>query len=304
MTKDSYTQSETQQIANDIRRQILGIALKTGGCYLAQACSSAEIIASLYTQVLRLGPSAGSMDAAPFPGVPGPDNMDYPRGSLYHGLPAPDLDRFFVSCCHYAAVIYCALAAVGRISPSALDKFNVDGWNMEMIGAEHSPGFENTAGSLGQTVSIAAGTAHARKMKGETGSVYCLMGDGELQEGQNWECLQAAGFYKLDNLILIIDANGQQLEGAIEDQMTEEPLGDRFRSFGAECVTCDGHDIASFVSACATEHPGRPLVVICRTRGYTGIPPLKERWPYLHFVRISDEERPVYQKIYDEMAEV
>ena len=170
-TKTRYTKAETQRIANSIRRQILGIALKTGGCYLAQACSSAEIIASLYTKVMNLGPSAGAWDAIPFPGVPGPDNMDYQHGSLYNGAPAPDKDRFFVSCCHYASVIYCALAATGRISPSALDKFNVDGWNMEMIGAEHSPGFENTAGSLGQTVSIAAGTAHARKMKGDTGLV-------------------------------------------------------------------------------------------------------------------------------------
>ena len=184
MSEKTYTKAETQTIANQIRKQILGIALKTGGCYLAQACSSAEIISSLYTQILNLGPSVGEWDAIPFPGVPGPDNMDYQRGSAYHGLPAPDKDRFFVSCCHYASVIYCALAAVGRISPKALEKFNVDGWNMEMIGAEHSPGFENTAGSLGQTVSIAAGTAHARKMKGETGKVYCLMGDGELQEGQ------------------------------------------------------------------------------------------------------------------------
>lgn len=230
MSEKIYTREEVQGIADSIRRQILGIALKTGGCYLAQACSSAEIIAALYTRILNLGPSAGLWDAIPFPGVPGPDNMDYPRGSAYHGIPAPDKDRFFVSCCHYASVIYCALAATGRLSPGALEKFNVDGWNMEMIGAEHSPGFENTAGSLGQTVSIAAGTAQARKWKGDTGLVYCLMGDGELQEGQ-------------------------------------------------------------------------PLAVICRTKGYTGIPPLKKRWPYLHFVRISETERPKYQKIYDEMGE-
>ena len=135
----TYTPAETGAVARAIRRQILGIALRTGGCYLAQACSSAEIVASLYTRILNLGPSAGPWDAIPFPGVPAKDNMDYPRGSAYHGLPAPDKDRFFVSCCHYASVIYCALAAVGRLNPEALDRFNRDGWNMEMIGAEHSP---------------------------------------------------------------------------------------------------------------------------------------------------------------------
>lgn len=303
MSEKIYTREEVQGIADSIRRQILGIALKTGGCYLAQACSSAEIIAALYTRILNLGPSAGLWDAIPFPGVPGPDNMDYPRGSAYHGIPAPDKDRFFVSCCHYASVIYCALAATGRLSPGALEKFNVDGWNMEMIGAEHSPGFENTAGSLGQTVSIAAGTAQARKWKGDTGLVYCLMGDGELQEGQTWECVQTASYYKLDNFIMVIDANGQQVEGAIRDQTLLEPLEARFASFGAACVVCDGHDIEAVAQACGTRHPGQPLAVICRTKGYTGIPPLKKRWPYLHFVRISETERPKYQKIYDEMGE-
>ena len=155
---------DIQAVANGIRKQILGVALKTGGCYLAQACSSAEIIASLYTRVMNLGPSVGSWEPIPFPGVPGPDNMDYQRGSSYNGAPATGIrTRFFVSCCHYASVIYAALAETGRISPDCMDKFNVDGWNMEMIGAEHSPGFENTAGSLGQTISIAGGTAHARK---------------------------------------------------------------------------------------------------------------------------------------------
>ena len=161
MSEKNYSTADIQAVANGIRKQILGVALKTGGCYLAQACSSAEIIASLYTRVMNLGPSVGSWEPIPFPGVPGPDNMDYQRGSSYNGAPAPDKDRFFVSCCHYASVIYAALAETGRISPDCMDKFNVDGWNMEMIGAEHSPGFENTAGSLGQTISIAGGTAHA-----------------------------------------------------------------------------------------------------------------------------------------------
>ena len=149
MSEKNYSTADIQAVANGIRKQILGVALKTGGCYLAQACSSAEIIASLYTRVMNLGPSVGSWEPIPFPGVPGPDNMDYQRGSSYNGAPAPDKDRFFVSCCHYASVIYAALAETGRISPDCMDKFNVDGWNMEMIGAEHSPGFENTAGSLG-----------------------------------------------------------------------------------------------------------------------------------------------------------
>lgn len=301
MPEKMYSLADTQAVANSIRKQILGVSLKTGGCYLAQACSSAEIVAALYTQIMNLGPSVGNWEPIPFPGVPGPDNMDYQRGAAYNGAPAPDKDRFFVSCCHYASVIYCALAATGRISPDCMDKFNVDGWNMEMIGAEHSPGFENTAGSLGQTISIAAGTAHARKLKGETGDIYCMLGDGELQEGQLWECIQTASHYKLDNFICVIDANGQQVEGAIEDQMTIEPLSARFESFGAACVTCDGHDLAALIAAAKTPHEGKPLVIICETRGTTGVPPLEKRWPMLHFVRIGADEREEFQKIYDAM---
>lgn len=292
---------EIQKAANSVRKQILKIAIERNGCYLAQACSSAELVTSLYMNIMNLGPSVGEWEPIPFPGVPGPDNMDYQRGSDYNGAQAPDKDRFFVSCCHYASVIYCTLAAVGRISPDCMDKFNVDGWNMEMIGAEHSPGFENTAGSLGQTVSIAAGTAHARKMKGETGKVYCMLGDGELQEGQLWECMAAAAYYKLDNFIVYVDANDQQVEGAIEDQMGIEPVEKRFEAFGAVCVTCNGHDIGALIDSAATPHEGKPLVVIARTRGTTGIPPLEKRWPMLHFVTIKPEEIDEYKKVYEEM---
>ena len=76
MAEKTYTVEETQAVANSIRKTILGVALKTGGCYLAQACSSAEIIASLYTRVMNLGPSVGNWEPIPFPGVPGPDNMN------------------------------------------------------------------------------------------------------------------------------------------------------------------------------------------------------------------------------------
>ena len=301
MDKKIYSTEEVQSIANQIRKQILGIALKTGGCYLAQACSSAEIVASLYTNVMNLGPSEGLWEPIPFPGVPGPDNMDYPKGAAYNGNPGTDKDRFFVSCCHYASVIYSALSAVGRLSPNWVDKFNVDGWNMEMIGAEHSPGFENTAGSLGQTISIAGGTAHARKMAGHTGKCFVMLGDGEIQEGQTWEAIQAASYYKLDNMIVVIDANGQQVEGKIEDQMSLEPLVQRFESFGAKCVEVDGHNIEEFEKAFEVEHKDKPLVVLCRTLGYTGMKPLEKRWPFLHFVRIGKDDKEEFQKIYDAM---
>lgn len=301
MPDTQYSVADIRRAAKNIRKQILGLALERGGCYLGQACSSAEIIASLYLGILDMGPSLGAMDAQPFPGVPSPSNMDYPKGSLYHGAPDADKDRFFVSPAHYASVIYCGLVESGRISPKAIEKFNVDGWNMEMIGAEHSPGFECTAGSLGQTISIACGTAHARRLKGDTGKVYVLLSDGEIQEGQVWEAFQAVYFYKLDNLVVYVDVNGQQVEGATKDVMDMGALAERLRAFGAEVVEVDGHDVEKLLAAAATPHEGKPLVVLCETSATRDVPLLEKRKPFLHFVGIGANEKAAFQEIYDRM---
>ncbi len=298
MPHTEYAVADIKRAATNIRKHILRLALDRGGCYLGQACSSAEIIASLYMAVLNLGPSLGDMDARPFPGVPSPANMDYPKGSLYHGAFDADKDRFFVSPAHYASVIYCALVECGRLSARAIDKFNVDGWNMEMIGAEHSPGFECTAGSLGQTISIACGTAHARKLKGDTGKVYVFLSDGEIQEGQVWEAFQAAYFYKLDNLVVYVDVNGQQVEGWVKDVMDFDPLAERLRAFGTVTVTVDGHNVEKVIEAAKTPHPGKPLVVLCETSASRDIPLLDNRKPFLHFVGIGADERDAFEKLY------
>lgn len=304
MPKKRYTNADIAKAAHNVRKRILGLCIDRGGCYLAQACSSAEIFTTLYMRVMKLGPSLGNPDAIPFPGVPGPGNMDYPRGSLYNGFdvknPDYDMDRFFVSCCHYASVLYCTLAETGRISQEAIDKFNVDGWNMEMIGAEHSPGFENQAGSLGQTVSIAGGTAHAYKMKGYKGHIYCMLSDGELQEGQDWECFQAAAFYGLDNFTVVADINGQQLEGWTKDNMNIEPLADRFEAFGWKAVVCNGHDIDAVTKACRTSHKGRPLVALCRTEPDHDMPIISSLMPK-HFITVNDSVREEYTKFYESM---
>lgn len=303
MSEKTYSIEEIQKAATRVRKNILRLAIERGGCYLGQACSSAEVFTSLYMSVLNLGPSIGSMEALPFPGVPGPDNMDYPKGSLYNGAFEADKDRFFISPAHYASVAYCTLAECGRISHEAIDKFNVDGWNMEMIGAEHSPGFECTAGSLGQTISIACGTAHARKLKKETGNVFVLLSDGEIQEGQAWEAFQAASFYNLDNLVVYIDVNGQQVEGYTKDVMNIEPLAARLEAFGAKTVDVDGHDIQALIDAAKVEHEGKPLVVLCRTSASQGIPMLEKRKPFLHFVRIGESELEEYKNFCNQMCE-
>ncbi|MBQ3425169.1 MAG: transketolase [Clostridia bacterium] len=304
MSKPCYTNQDIARAAHNVRKRVLGLCIDRGGCYLAQACSSAEILNTLYMRILNLGPSLGSPDAQHFPGVPAPDNMDYPKGSLYNGFdyanPDYSIDRLFFSCCHYAVVLYCSLVECGRLSEKAIEKFNVDGWNLEMIGAEHSPGFENTAGSLGQTVSIAAGTAHAYKMKGHTGRIFCMLSDGELQEGQDWECFNMASYYGLDNFIVVADINGQQLEGWTRDNMNIEPLAQRMRAFGWEAVECDGHDIDAIARAVDTPHSGKPLMVLCHTHPDQGMPIISSLMPK-HFITVNDKVREESTKFYQSM---
>jgi len=152
-------QDEAARVASSVRRRVLDQTIRNGGGYLSQACSSAEILATLYTKVLRLEPSEAPMVPLAFAGVPGPDNERAFTGAGYNGPRGPALDRFIFSPVHYALVLYSALIEVGRMAPEGLEQLNRDGSTVELIGAEHSPGHELTAGSLAQALRRAAGGA-------------------------------------------------------------------------------------------------------------------------------------------------
>jgi transketolase len=286
----------TEQVARGIRRRVLAHTLSNNGGYLSQACSSAEILATLYTRVMRLGPSEAPLIPRPFAGPPGPQNPHSFTGADYNGRRAPHLDRFIFSPVHYALVLYATLIEVGRLGENALDAFNKDGSTVELIGAEHSPGHEVTAGSLGQAISQAAGIAMARKRKGDTGRVFLFMSDGEFQEGQVWEAIQSLSFYELDNVAVYVDMNGQCCDGAMESVMTIEPLAERLAAFGASVRTVDGHDVEALASAATQTHSGKPLVVLATTDPCREMDLLKARAPKLHYVRFkTDEERRSYE---------
>ncbi len=192
---------------------------------------------------MNLGKIDTPLVPKPFPGVPGPRNSGYFTGGFFNGPVEPDFDRFFLSPAQYALVLYAALIETGRMAEEGLLQFNRDGSSVEMIGAEHSPGMESMTGSLGQGISQAAGTALARKKKGESGRVIIFMSDGEFQIGQTWEALQTMSFHKLDNVIIYVDVNGFQCDGKMSAVMNIEPLDKRLESFGARVVRLDGHDI-------------------------------------------------------------
>jgi transketolase len=198
--------------------------------------------------------------------------------------------------------LYAALIESGRLGEQGLEHFNADGSTVEMIGGEHSPGHETNGGSLGQTVSQAAGVAWARRKKGDNGIVWIFLSDGECQEGQTWEAIMTMSFHKLDNIKIIVDANGQQVDGRTEDVMALRSLEAKFRAFGAKTTTIDGHNLKAMHRAFAQPHPNKPLVVIANTEPYRGIDLLKERYPNLHYVRFkSEEERERYAEALDNM---
>ena len=287
---------ECQRIATGIRRRALRHTIIHGG-YLSQACSSAEIFGLLYGNAMRLGPSEGPSIPPLFLGSPSATNTYQTSGGLYNGRRAPDLDRFFLSPTHYALTLYATLIETGRLGESGLDQFNSDGSSVEMIGGEHSPGHETNGGSFGQTISQAAGVAWARRSKGDIGKVWVFLSDGECQEGQTWEAIMAMAFHKISNVKIVVDVNGQQVDGRTTDVMNLEPLCDKFTAFGARAEQVDGHDLAAMHAALETPHDDRPLVVLARTSPYQGMEILEERYPHLHYVRFKNEaERDRYKQ--------
>ncbi len=281
-------QDEARRIAAGIRRRVLEHTVAQNGGYLSQACSAAELLATLYARVLRLGPSEGPLVPRPFAGVPGSENPHAFTGASYNGPHRADLDRFFFSPAHYALPLYAALIETGRMAPEGLLQFNQDGSTVEMIGAEHSPGIEVTCGSLGQTISQAAGVALARRLRGQSGRTWVFMSDGEFQSGQTWEAVQALVFHRLDSIGVYVDVNGQQCDGPTAEVMAIEPLEARLNAFGACVVSVDGHDSAALAAAAETPHPGKPLVILAYTNPCQSIPLLEERRPKLHYVRFKD----------------
>lgn len=290
-------QERARRVAQGIRRRVLAHSLKNNGGYLSQACSAAEILASLYTKIMNLGPSTAPPIPRPFAGVPAADNPASFTGAGYNGPRAAHLDRFIFSPVHYALVLYSTLIEVGRLAPEGLEQFNQDGSTVELIGAEHSPGHEVTAGSLPQAVSQAGGIALARKLRGETGRVWVFMSDGEFQEGQTWEAFAAFAFHHLDNIGVYVDVNGQQCDGKMEGVMNIEPLAHRLTSFGADVYQVDGHDLEALAAPAKNPGKGKPLVVLARTDPCRGLEILRERGAKLHYVRFkSKEEYRAYEQ--------
>ena len=279
-----------EEVAFGIRKRVFEHSIKNNGGYLSQACSAAEQLAWLYNEALNLGDPTLPMIPKDFSGVPSKNNKEYVTGAGYNGPFGPSYDRLFIAPAHYALVAYATLIEVGRMSPEALEMFNKDGSSVEMIGAEHSPGMEVHNGTLGIGLSTGAGLAMGRKMKGETGDVCVFMSDGELQEGQTWESIQASVHHGIDNVWAIMDVNAQQCDGAMKDVMDVGDVAKKIRSFGAKVVEIDAHDMNAMKEAKNEKHDGVPLIILAYSSPFQGMSFLKKRFPKLHYVRFKSEK--------------
>ena len=177
-------------------------------------------------------------------------------------------DRFVLSKGHTTPGLYATLANRGFFPVEDLPTFrHIDSYLQGHPNMNTVPGVDMSTGSLGQGVSVAVGMALGAKHTGKTNRVYSLLGDGEIQEGQVWEACMAAAHYKLDNLCIVVDNNGLQIDGNIADVMSPYPIVEKLEAFGFHVIAVDGHDFdaleAAFNEAGATK--GKPTAIVMKT---------------------------------------
>ena len=180
----------------------------------------------------------------------------------------PDRDRFVLSKGHTAPGLYSALAERGFFPVEDLKTLRrIDSYLQGHPNMNHVPGVDMSTGSLGQGISCACGMAKGGKYLNKDFRVYTLLGDGEIQEGQVWEACMLSSHYKLDNLCVIIDNNGLQIDGDVADVMSPYPIVDKLEAFGFKALTIDGHDFDQIEAAMNTarETKGQPTAIVMKT---------------------------------------
>ena len=224
-----------------IRRHGLEMTHISRGSHIGAIFSLAEIMATLYTGVLNVNPAEPKMTGR---------------------------DRLILSKGHAGASVYAALAERGFFPVEDLTTLRKVGSYLQgHPDKKHIPGVDMSSGSLGQGISAAVGMALSAKLSNEDYRVYTLLGDGEIQEGQVWEASMFAGARKLDNLVVIVDNNGLQIDGNIADVCSPYPIDKKFEAFNFHVINIDGHDFDQIAAAFAEarETKGMPTAIIAKT---------------------------------------
>ncbi|RPD40116.1 transketolase [Chitinophaga barathri] len=243
---------ELKDIATQIRRDIVRMVHAVQSGHPGGSLGCTEFFTALYFKVMEHTPVPFDMDGK-------------------------DQDLFFLSNGHISPVFYSALARSGYFPISELATFRKIDSRLQghPTTHEHLPGIRVASGSLGQGMSVALGAALSKKLNKDSKIVYSLHGDGELQEGQNWEAIMFAAHHKVDNLISTVDYNGQQIDGPTDKVMSLGDLDAKFFSFGWKVLQMNGNDmddvLATLAKAKSLTGKGQPIVILMKTAMGKGV---------------------------------
>lgn len=238
---------DLNRMANTLRKDVISMLVAAGSGHSAGPLDLADIASALYFNILNVDPKRKD---------------------------DPDRDRLVVSCGHTAPVWYATLARAGFFPIEELKTLRKLGTRLQGH-MDHLtvPGVESSAASLGQGLSIACGMAWAGQMDGKKYQTYCILSDGEHDEGSTWEAIDFAGHYRLAHLTAIIDRNNIQIDGPTEEIMHKEPMKDRYEAFGWHVIEIDGHNIEHVIDACheAKAIVEKPVCIIAHTIAGKGV---------------------------------
>jgi len=247
--------------AKEVRKNVIQMSARAKSAHTGGALSCVEILVSLYFEIMNVNPQ---------------NPHDKNR------------DRLVFSKAHDAKALYAVLAERGYSNKKILEGYEMNGGKLPGHSTRHCmPGVEVSAGSLGHGLAMAVGMAYAGKIDGKTHKVFCIISDGECDEGSTWEAILFAGHHKLDNLVVIIDYNKLQGFGYTKDVLDLEPFSQKWKSFGWETVEVDGHDFNELINVLnkVPIKTNKPTVVIANTiKGLGGVP--------IYINQVSSQYRP------------
>lgn len=246
------------------RKTILSSIAQAGAGHTGGSLSCTDILNVLYNHVMRVDPQNPTW---------------------------AERDRYIHSKGHSVEALYTVLADKGFFPADKLATMGRGGSHWVGHPTRKVPGVEQNTGALGHGLSVAVGMAIAARQDGQAHRVFTLMGDGELTEGSIWEASMSAAFYKLDNLVVIIDRNTLQISGRTETVMALEPLAERFAAFGYAVRTVDGNDVAALVNVFAQIpfEVGKPNLIIGRTTKGKGVSFIEDAADWHHHVPTAAE---------------
>ncbi|WP_294836820.1 transketolase [uncultured Eubacterium sp.] len=237
---DSLCKKELEIYATKIRMGIIEGTYNAKAGHPGGSLSAADVFAYLYDKEMRVNPAEPKWE---------------------------DRDRLVLSKGHCAPGLYAALAYKGFFPVEDLKTLrHIDSYLQGHPNMNTVPGIDMSTGSLGQGISVAVGMAKGAKYLGKDVNVYSVLGDGEIEEGQVWEAMMFAHQYKLDNLCIIIDCNGLQIDGPCSEVMSAEPIDEKVKAFGFEVITVDGNDFDELEKAFDAFHKSnKPFAIIMKT---------------------------------------